>query len=119
MPVTEPDVGLAMRRGLLGRCPNCGKGQMFSGYLSVMPHYLVCTARLGRYHAADGPAFVTTTVVGLLLVPVIGIGYIRFRPDPLQLAGLVAVGFTALTLVVLRLSKAVIVGIPLGHGCRR
>jgi uncharacterized protein (DUF983 family) len=110
MPVSDPNVGQAMRRGLAGRCPNCGRGRMFSGYLSIMPNCLVCANPLGRYRAADGPAFFTMTVVGLLLIPVMGISYVRYRPDPLQLAGLVTFVFTVLTLVILRLSKGAIVG---------
>lgn len=109
MSTSDPGVGRAMRRGLCGLCPNCGVGQMFSGYLSVTPQCLVCAAPLGRYRAADGPAFFTMTVLGLLLIPVVGVGYVRFRPDPLVLASLVAVIFSVLTLVVLRLSKGMFV----------
>lgn len=110
MPNHHPAVGRAMRRGLIGRCPNCGRGKMFSGYLSIMPQCLVCAAPLGRYRAADGPAFATMTVLGLLLIPVMGIAYVRFRPDPLHMAGWVAVSFTLLTLLALRVTKGMIVG---------
>lgn len=104
------EIGTAIRRGLLGRCPNCGKGKLFSGYLGIVPHCAVCAAPLGSYRAADGPAFATTTIIGLLLIPVLGFSYVTFRPDPFLLATVVAVSLTGLTLVMLRVSKGMIIG---------
>ena len=107
---TERDTGRAMRRGMLGRCPHCGEGRLFAGYLRIMPECPSCGAPLGRYRAADGPAFITITVVGLLLVPVLGWSFVVLRPDPLTLSLIVTVAVTVLTLVVLRLVKGAFVG---------
>ena len=104
------DTGRAMRRGALGRCPNCGEGRLFAGYLRVMPECPHCGEPLGRYRAADGPAFITITVVGLLLIPILGWSFVALRPDPLTLSLIVTVAVTVLTLVVLRLVKGAFVG---------
>jgi uncharacterized protein (DUF983 family) len=53
---------VAMRRGLLGRCPNCGKGTMFRAYLSVNPRCPVCDEDLSGERADDAPAFFTLLV---------------------------------------------------------
>ena len=106
----ERDTGRAMRRGALGRCPNCGTGRLFAGYLRIMPDCPSCGEPLGRYRAADGPAFITITVVGLLLVPILGWSFVALRPDPLTLSLIVTVAVTVLTLVVLRLVKGAFVG---------
>ncbi len=104
------DVGQAMRRGMLGRCPNCGQGRLFAGYLRLCPACDVCGAPVGRYRAADGPAFVTITVVGLLLIPILWWSFVAFRPNPFVLALVVTGAVAVLTLVVLRLAKGGFVG---------
>ncbi|WP_210526238.1 DUF983 domain-containing protein [Rubellimicrobium arenae] len=107
---TDRDSGRAMRRGLIGRCPNCGQGRLFAGYLRISPTCPECGEELGRYRAADGPAFFTISIVGLLLVPILGWSFVILRPDPLVLALILTVSITILTLVVLRLVKGAFVG---------
>ncbi len=104
------DSGPAMRRGLLGRCPNCGEGHLFAGFLRIMPECLACGEPLGRYRAADGPAFITISVVGLLLIPILGWSFVALRPDPVTLALILTLSVTVLTLLVLRLVKGAWVG---------
>lgn len=110
MSVGDRGVGRAIRRGSWGRCPNCGRGHLFSGYLEVVHHCTVCKAPLGSYRTADGPAFITITIVGLLLIPILGWSYALFRPDPFQLVMTVGALLAVLTLVILRMSKGMFVG---------
>ena len=100
----------AMRRGLLGRCPHCGEGKLFDGYLAVVEKCSACGDPLGLYRAADGPAFFTMSIIGLLLIPVLGFGFVLFRSDPLTLALVVTACILILTLVVLRLVKGAFIG---------
>lgn len=100
----------ALWHGFLGRCPNCGQGRLFAGYLRVNAECATCGEPLGRYRAADGPAFFTISIVGLLLVPILGWGFVALRPDPLTLALILTVSITILTLVVLRLVKGLWIG---------
>lgn len=104
------DGSQAMWRGMLARCPRCGRGKLFEGYLRVAPRCADCGEPLGIYRAADGPAFFTMSIVGLLLVPVLGWSFVALRPDPLTLALIVTASITVLTLVVLRLVKGAFVG---------
>ncbi|MBP1806601.1 DUF983 domain-containing protein [Rubellimicrobium aerolatum] len=106
---TRPS-GPAMWRGMLGRCPNCGRGRLFAGFLRICPRCAACGEELGRYRAADGPAFATISIVGLLLIPILGWSFVALRPDPLLLALILTVSVTALTLIVLRLTKGAWVG---------
>jgi uncharacterized protein (DUF983 family) len=59
----DRNLAVAVGRGLMGRCPNCGKGAMFRGYLSVNPRCPVCGEDLSFQRADDAPAFVTLLVV--------------------------------------------------------
>ena len=43
--------------GLRGRCPRCGQGRLFDGFLKVAPACEVCGLDYGFADPADGPAF--------------------------------------------------------------
>ena len=43
--------------GLRGRCPRCGQGHLFDGFLSMKPSCEVCGLDYGFAEPADGPAF--------------------------------------------------------------
>ncbi|AMK23444.1 hypothetical protein K426_12545 [Sphingobium sp. TKS] len=42
--------------GLLGRCPRCGEGHIFRGFLTVRDHCEVCGLNYDFADPADGPA---------------------------------------------------------------
>jgi uncharacterized protein (DUF983 family) len=44
-------------RGLLGRCPACGKGRLFQGFLSLRPRCEHCGLDFSFADSADAPAF--------------------------------------------------------------
>jgi uncharacterized protein (DUF983 family) len=44
-------------RGLAGRCPRCGKGRLFEGFLTLRPRCESCGLDFSFADAADGPAF--------------------------------------------------------------
>lgn len=106
----ERDSRTAILRGLLNRCPNCGKGRLLRGYLALPAECEHCHAPLGRYPAADGPAFFTMTIMLLLLIPLIGFTWTIFRPSPLVLLAVTGVIITVLTLVLLRFVKGAFIG---------
>ena len=58
----------ALGRGLRRRCPNCGGGPMFDGYLKVRNSCASCGEALHHHRADDVPAWAVILVVGKLLV---------------------------------------------------
>lgn len=58
-------------RGIIGRCPNCGKGRIFHKYLKQVNNCGICNESLGEIRAEDGPAWLTILIVGHLLAPFI------------------------------------------------
>jgi len=59
--------------GLAGRCPQCGKGHLFQGFLKLRPKCEVCGLDFSFADSGDGPAvfvilFAGFVVVGLALV---------------------------------------------------
>ncbi len=60
-----------MWRGLLRRCPACGQGHAFGGYLKLAETCSVCDTPLGSIRADDFPPYLTIFIVGHVVVPLI------------------------------------------------
>ncbi len=71
----------ALARGLIGRCPNCGKGKLLRGYLKVASRCEYCGETYGHLRADDAPAWVTIIIVGHLVVPIALIMEQRYHPQ--------------------------------------
>ncbi|TFI60097.1 DUF983 domain-containing protein [Sphingomonas parva] len=50
-----------VQTGLRGRCPRCGKGHLFAGFLKLAPGCEVCGLSYDFADPADGPAFFVIT----------------------------------------------------------
>ena len=64
----DRDVWLAMRRGLACRCPACGEGKLYSGYLKVAEACDVCGTELHHHRADDAPPYFTIFIVGHFVI---------------------------------------------------
>ena len=104
-------LAVAVGRGFVGRCPNCGKGAMFRAYLSVNPRCPVCGEDLSAERADDAPAFLT-----LLVACFVGGAGVLLSDDassqlPLLAVALVWLAVTAVVgLMVLPRIKGAVVG---------
>jgi uncharacterized protein (DUF983 family) len=54
--------------GLRGRCPRCGEGRLFSGFLAVAPRCASCGLDMSFADAADGPAIFVMLIIGFVVV---------------------------------------------------
>ena len=54
--------------GALGRCPNCGEGPLFAGFLTPAAHCGRCDYALAAADSGDGPAVFVIMIVGFLIV---------------------------------------------------
>ena len=59
-----------MTTGPAGKCPRCGQGSIFKGFISLKERCEVCGLDLTFADAADGPAFFVMLVAS---VPILGI----------------------------------------------
>ena len=57
-----------IRAGLSGRCPRCGEGRLFSGFLTVGKGCGVCGLDYGFADAGDGPAVFVILIIGFIVV---------------------------------------------------
>jgi uncharacterized protein (DUF983 family) len=63
-----PSLASTLAAGLAGRCPACGRGKLFSGYLTLAPRCNVCGLDYGFAEAGDGPAVFVILVTGFIVV---------------------------------------------------
>jgi uncharacterized protein (DUF983 family) len=56
------------KTGVACRCPRCGKGRLFSGYLTLAETCAVCGLDLRKADSGDGPAVFIILVLGALAV---------------------------------------------------
>lgn len=66
---TERDSFAALMRGFFCRCPNCGRGKMFSAFLKVRNRCEACGEDLHHQRADDAPAYFVILIVGHIVVP--------------------------------------------------
>ncbi|MEP3919789.1 DUF983 domain-containing protein [Ascidiaceihabitans sp.] len=100
----------AIRKGWRRKCPRCGRGALLKSYLKVEDTCAVCRQELHHHKADDGPAYLTILVVGHLMAPLLHIAFVTWRPEPLVLFTVFAVGCVALSLYLLPRLKGAIVG---------
>ena len=65
---TARPVWPAMRKGFVGRCPKCGEGKLFAGYLTVVDRCENCGEDMHHHRADDLPAYLVVLILGHVVV---------------------------------------------------
>jgi uncharacterized protein (DUF983 family) len=89
----------AWAAGLQLRCPQCGKGEVFQGYLKFRDTCRACGADFKAADAGDGPAVFVILIVGAIVAPLLIV--LQYGLD---LPGWLALTLTLLAAVVLCLA---------------
>ena len=105
----ERPLKTALLRGWRRRCPQCGTGHMLKSYLKVNDTCPVCRESLKHHRADDGPAYLTILIVGHIMAPALLTTFEVFRPEPLVLFTIFAVGCVTLSLYLLPRLKGMVV----------
>ncbi len=101
--------------GLRGRCPECGEGDLFAGFLEVAPRCESCGADLRKADSGDGPAVFVMFVVGFIVVPLALVLEVALSP-PIWLHLLVWLPLAVLlSLLLLRPFKGVLIALQFHH----
>ena len=56
------------KTGFAGRCPRCGEGRLFQGYLKVRPRCSACGLDFAFADSADGPAVFIMLIAGFAVL---------------------------------------------------
>lgn len=119
-PRTEVPWHTVLLRGLVCRCPSCGRGRTLRGYLRVAETCAVCHVRFGHLRPDDAAAWLTISIVGTLVFPGLLIAEMGWHPPVPLTIGVALAGSAALVLALLPPSKGLILAVLWrlddGHG---
>ncbi|GAA6179345.1 DUF983 domain-containing protein [Shimia sp. NS0008-38b] len=101
MTLEDRPMKQSLWRGFQRKCPCCGEGPLLNGYLKVRDHCPVCKQEFHHHRADDGPAYLTILIVGHLMAPLLHVAFVQWRPEPLILFTVFAVGCVGLSLYLL------------------
>lgn len=113
-PEVSPPVSI-LRAALLCRCPQCGRGALFSGLLAVRERCPVCGLDLRQNDTGDGPAVAVMLLLGAIVVGLAFWVDVRFTP-PLWLHAIIwPVVTLPLAILMMRPLKAALVALQYRH----
>jgi uncharacterized protein (DUF983 family) len=110
-----PTVFQAAMRGLACRCPRCGKGKLYSGFLDLRPNCEVCRLDYAFIDAGDGPAIFIIMIAGAVVVACALIVEVKYQPPFWVHAVLWLPLILATTLLPLRSMKALLIALQFHH----
>jgi uncharacterized protein (DUF983 family) len=70
----------ALATGLRGRCPACGQGPLFEGFLAVRHKCPNCGTDLSAQDSGDGPAAFIILIVGAIVLAAALITEVMWQP---------------------------------------
>ncbi len=111
----KPQRSLPIGRGLRGRCPCCGEGPLFDGFLSLRRRCAQCGLDYGFADAGDGPAVFVILIGGCIVVFAALIAEVLYRPPYWVHAALWLPLILIVTLVPLRLIKGLLIALQFHH----
>jgi len=78
--LTHYDNPTSLQAGLTCRCPRCGEGKLFSGFLRLAKRCDRCGLDFSFADPADGPAFFVMTGVGIVVIAIWAWAVIAWNP---------------------------------------
>ncbi len=104
-----------LRAALLGRCPRCGIGKLFAGYLTVAARCTSCGLDFAGFDAGDGPSVFVILIVGFIVAGGALIVEATFSPPYWVHAVIWLPLILILTFAFLRLAKALLLVLQYKH----
>jgi uncharacterized protein (DUF983 family) len=111
----ERPLSFSILAGLRGRCPQCGGGKLFQGFLSLRPRCDACGLDYSFADAGDGPAVFAILIGGFIVVAAALIVEFRYQPPFWVHAALWAPLILIVTLGPLRLLKGLLIALQFHH----
>lgn len=106
-----------VKRGLLGRCPACGAGRIFTRFLRVAEQCPACGTELHHHRADDFPPYIVIFIVGHLVGYGIYAAETHLENLPYWVHAAVWLPLTiGLCLLLLQPVKGAVVGLQYGLG---
>lgn len=114
----RPSVFRSIFRGLLKRCPNCGRGRIFKTYLKPASSCQECSEKLGHIRTDDFAPWVMILITGHIVVSLALYTELTFSPPLWVHAALWTPTIMLLTLCLLPHAKGACLGFMWALGLR-
>jgi uncharacterized protein (DUF983 family) len=112
---TLPSVTQSALRGLACKCPRCGEGKLYAGFLTLRPACESCGLDYAFIDSGDGPAVFIIMIAGAIVVGAALIVEIKYQPPFWLHAALWLPLILATTLLPLRSMKALLIALQFHH----
>ena len=66
--------------GLAGRCPRCGQGKLFKGFLTLAPRCETCGLDYAFADSGDGPAVFVMLIAGFIVLGAALVVDVKYEP---------------------------------------
>ena len=110
-----PTVMQSAMRGLACKCPRCGEGKLYAGFLDLRPSCEACGLDYAFIDAGDGPAIFLIMIAGAVVVGSALIVEIKYQPPFWLHAALWLPLILATTLLPMRSMKSLLIALQYHH----
>src|SRR3984957_8926401 len=110
-----PTVAQSALRGIACRCPRCGKGKLYSGFLTLRAACEACGLDYAFIDSGDGPAVFLIMIAGAIVVGCALIVEVKYQPPFWVHAALWLLLILATTLLPMRSMKSLLIALQFHH----
>jgi len=111
----SPTIFQTALRGLACKCPRCGRGKLFDGFLTLRQSCDDCGLDYAFIDAGDGPAVFIILIAGAIVVAAALIVEVKYQPPFWVHAALWLPLILAVTLWPLRAMKSLLIALQFHH----
>jgi uncharacterized protein (DUF983 family) len=112
---TLPTVAQSALRGIACRCPRCGRGKLYSGFLTLRPNCEASGLDNAFIDSGDGPAVFLIMIAGAIVVGCALIVEVKYQPPFWVHAALWLPLILATTLLPMRSMKSLLIALQFHH----
>ena len=112
---TQTTLTETILRGIACKCPRCGTGKLYAGFLTLKPKCEVCGLDYAFIDSGDGPAVFIIMIAGAIVVAAALIVEVKYQPPFWVHAALWLPLILAVTLWPLRAMKSLLIALQFHH----
>jgi uncharacterized protein (DUF983 family) len=102
-------------RGLTCKCPRCGEGKLYAGFINLAPRCETCGLDYAFIDTGDGPAIFIIMIAGAIVVGCALVVEVKYQPPFWLHAALWLPLILATTLLPLRSMKSLLIALQFHH----
>jgi uncharacterized protein (DUF983 family) len=111
----QPTLTQSALRGIACKCPRCGEGKLFAGFLHLRPKCESCGLDYAFIDTGDGPAIYNIMLAGAIIVAAALIVEVKYQPPFWVRAVLWLPLILVTTLLPLRAMKSLVIAPQFHH----